>query len=394
VRQDPFFGTPTGIVKGAAVVNPAARAASPEDGLLHERAEAICAAAYAVRSALFRAYETTHGEKADLLPLAEQTDLLLAAFCDRPQRIRFYWDGELARALEEFRRLVPLIPFSAVDALASGTIAVDPQAARQLLQQYSTGAYPPSELRSQAAKLARRAAVEFDDKADPVAETAALVEHIEAVRRRGPPWHELPEGTESRVYLSEQNQAVYKALPFRRELLHVKPILGDEDIEAGREHGTYLADPFGGMPLFDRARLMAQVPGFCRTELVAITASGLALYKQPFLGWDEPSPEAITEWAQQCGHACLPEQAPPADDLAVADAARLPIVAAAPSPGRYVIALDVNPRNARRWNGQAIPFDPVVRELRPEEIASHPRIHDAVRSIETCRTRRAAAPAI
>ena len=394
MRKDPFFATPTGIVKGCPAVNPATRATGATDEFMHERAEAIWTAAYAVRTALFNAYERKNGEKADLLPLSEQTDLLLAAFCDRRHRLAHYWDEELAAALKSFRDLIPLVPFAAVETLTAAAIGVHGNDVRRLLQDHSLGQLNDDQLRSQATQIARQACVEFDEEAEPAAAVAALADQIETARKQGPPWKEIADGSESRVYLSEPNQTVYKALPFRGELLHVKPILGDGDIAVGREHGTYLADSYGGMPLFDRARLMAQIPGFCRTELVAISASGLAIYKQPFLGWVEPSPDAIHEWAGQYGHATLPEQTVNADDPVESDITRLPLVAAAPGSRTYVMAMDINPRNARCWNGQAIPFDPVVRELKAEEIASHPGIQEAVETIERGRRRRFSGPGI
>ncbi|MDD2765897.1 MAG: hypothetical protein PHE83_18190 [Opitutaceae bacterium] len=388
MRHDPYFGTPTGISRGCAPVNPLDGAVAPEEVLLQDRAEAIWSAAYGVRTALFSAYERQHGEACDLLPLSEQTDLLLAAFCERRNRLKFYLNPELETAISRFRQLVPLIPFTAIEALASAPIDVSPNEVRTLLRDRSEGRLGPEELQGKAQALARLAGVEFNLEADPVAETAALVDRIEAQRKLGPCWKQIFDGTESRVYFSETNQTVYKALPFRGELLHVKPILGDEEIDVGNAHGTYLADPHGGMPLFDRARLMARVPGLCRTELVAISASGLALYKQPYLGWEEPTPDALAEWAREYGHAALPEQSINHEDVAMIDATRAPFVTASPTTGTYVMAMDINPRNARRWNGQAIPFDPVLRELQPEEIASHPALQAAVQAIDRRHRRR------
>jgi hypothetical protein len=384
---DPIFGIPSEIYPGCNVVNP-----RDQGGVAESRPEAISRAAYRVRDILFRNYETVVGEPADMLPAGDQTDLLMAAFCNRASTLSHYLTPELESALADFRHLVPLLPMNAIDRLASEAPSVQIGAAQNLFRQYEEGGLSEADYLAQSRKLALEAGLPFpNDAAGPESITAALEASLVILHQQGSKLSEIAEGSESRVYLNEPSMSVYKAVPFRGELLQIPPSLGDENVVATNDHGTFLADQYGGMPLFDRARLLASVGGMCKTELVGMTAGGVAIYKQPFLGEKEPNEEQVVEWVKQFGHAALAQQNE--GDEPSHDIDRLPFVAEGPDRDSFVVGLDLNPRNSRVWNGWCIPFDPVLRVLAEEEIMSNPRIGLAVESVRMQR-RKSLAPTI
>ncbi len=376
---DPIFNVPTEITKGCNVVNP-----SRSGNTSSLRAEAISKAAYRVRAALFESYERIQGAPADMLPMGEQTTLLMAAFCNRPLQLQHYRCPELDGAIADFRELVPLVPFGAFEGLETAPVRVNLGDGRKLLRLRNDGKISDDELEERARGLAEDAKLEYPEGL-PTADAIDQLEHsLIALHKQGTVLKEFATGSESRVYINEPASSVYKALPVRGELLQIPPALHDEDIQATNDYGTFMADAFGGMPLFDRARLLATVAGLCRTELVAVTEGGYAIYKQPYLGEEEPSAAAVEEWAVLHGHAKLPEQQ--SSDPILSDISRIPFVASGVERGQYVVGMDLNPRNARMRNGVCIPFDPVLRELQPEELASHPRLQAAVEFIEKQRS--------
>ena len=121
---------------------------------------------------------------------------------------------------------------------------------------------------------------------------------------------------------------------------------------------------------------MATIPGLASADIVGLTRTGSAIFRQVDLGDKEPHMEGLLSWISGSDLCALTNQAADPKGEFDNDTSILPVVAL--RNGKAVLMLDVNPRNSRMFAGRAVVFDAVSRELSDEEVACNPELSSAV----------------
>ena len=376
-ERDPLTGIHSEIVPGQS--RPASR------GQPRERAKSARARAglYAVARSLSRVFDEAHSGSGTVfgrLPPDARGRLLRerlvrpAADIERLAREGTPAEKELAKTVQRFRQDVPLLPH---DDVVTRQLEASPQNFRPaldaIMHENRMGRMSDAEAVAQMAPIAASLGARTDP--DPEV-TYAVLNHL---AQRAQPGHYtmIGRGGEARAFKDDRG-AVYKTMPINHEVFDVGQGTARGPVGIEPQRVPLLASLHGNIPLVDRVAHMNDIPGAARTELAGITDHGIAIVKQHYLGEDRPSQQDISSFARQNGHAELMSQAPVRGFNP--DSNAQPILTKN-SEGKPVLMLDVNGRNARHVDGKTIPFDPVTRELSPQEVQANPDLRRAWSSL-------------
>ena len=280
---------------------------------------------------------------------------------------------EARKHIEGFKALVPTV---LPDQTAALIIAQDvgATALHVGMGRYEEGSVDDAWMKRVIETLSKMNSIPIPKGGSIEKDAAFLLEELHKKEGEGARWVPRGHGAENRVYTGE-NGLVYKLCPIKEHILDIPEVKKGDPLYP-RPCSYPMAGPNGRVPLLDRLIHANTIPGMALADMVGLTPQGVAIFKQVDLGDKEPDMDKLADWVSARDLKPLaPEEEDPTGQIA-SDSSLMPIVWLA--EGKPILALDLNPRNCRAFQGQTVPFDIVSRELSDKEVQRNPKIKAAV----------------